>query len=70
MYILFGQSIENGMTFIGPYETEAEVRDALADIDFDETYENLAMDYRFKIIDLHSSPNIAQELNDVETQVI
>ena len=70
MFILFGQSIDNGMTFIGPFDTEAEVRATLHNIDFDEAYQDLALIYDFEVIELHQSPMDAQSYPETMTQVL
>jgi len=53
MYILFGQSIDEGMNFIGAFETETEARAAKHELDFNEKFDKLACKYTWRIIKLH-----------------
>ena len=45
MFILFGFSIEHGMTFIGPFNTEVEALAAEKELSFNSDYEKLANYY-------------------------
>lgn len=52
MYILFGQSIDNGLRFIGPSSSEKEIERVKHEIDFNEDYEDLAIMFTWSIIEL------------------
>ena len=69
-YILFGQSIDEGMKFVGPFTSEAHARASKHTLDFDETFEKLAIQYDWRIIELHSCLMNASRYPSTMTQVL
>jgi len=69
MYILYGHSIDEGVTFIGPFGTEQEVRAAQHDIDFNEEFADMGLQYHWRIIELHDGLRDAKTYPSTMTQV-
>jgi hypothetical protein len=71
MYILFGQSIENGSRFLGPYKTEKLATKELDRIDENEKYEKVALQFRWRLIKVISLKELSTKDYDNDlTQVI